>query len=163
MSKNSALQVFNEEGNKLTGLFGLKESTEWIVMSDTECKYNFGVDGWSNRGQRFSSEYSLSSIQHLYLILPDSSGFTHQLPSVSLFSPLLSAQILPYFTPRRAGGAPILSVWWDTVRSHKLLYFSTLAHANNVRFSITSSASRQTGFWRNGTWPAVTESARTSD
>lgn len=45
MSKNSALQVFNEEGNKLTGLFGLKESTEWIVMSDTECKYNFGVDG----------------------------------------------------------------------------------------------------------------------
>lgn len=45
MSKKSALQVFNGEGNKLTCLFDLKESTQWIVVSNTECKYNFEVDG----------------------------------------------------------------------------------------------------------------------
>lgn len=46
----------------------------------------------------------------------------------------------------------------DTACSHKLFYFSPLAHtcfANVVRFSITSSANRQIEtniyFWRNAT------------
>lgn len=87
MSKKSALQVFNGEGNKLTCLFDLKESTQWIVVSNTDV--NITLRLMVDQTEDSTSAQNTPSHQRLYLILSHSSGFTHKLPSVSLFSPML--------------------------------------------------------------------------